>query len=437
MSRLIIVLLNPGFSFTNLKSIQNELNPMIQQIIPENCSNQPCPYLTDGDELGERILIFQSQDFLIEEYKADDDCVYRRMVLTKNLNQIQSQFRMKYEAISEAGLEGKKNNMGKSLLPEKEGMKVCVDQSYLDFECHKLMVVGMALLDSIFLPRKTKVLILGGGLCALSCFLFAHFPNLILETIEIDPTILELASKTFDLPQNHSDFQLLCSDAFEFINKKSEKILSEKNNKAEECKEEMSNDLYDLIIIDINSSDPDQISPPEKFLSKEFLGKLKNCLAKKGMLFLNFISKEEKTLQSTIEKIAMDFNVVYSARIENEYNTVIFAKNLQFESQLKGEEEEKILIVEEENVLDKKAIEINYKSLLKGVKKQWDQTLNLEELVGLINLQHPKIGKNPFEKTSAHVVDLNENLTNNTKEMYIKDLEKVNKKKKKKKNKNR
>ena len=34
MSRLVIVLLNPGQVFTNMKNIQTELNPIMQKIIP-------------------------------------------------------------------------------------------------------------------------------------------------------------------------------------------------------------------------------------------------------------------------------------------------------------------------------------------------------------------------------------------------------------------
>ena len=52
MSRLIIALLNSGNEFTNMKEIQSELSKVVQDIIPNGCKNFPCPFMTDGDELG-------------------------------------------------------------------------------------------------------------------------------------------------------------------------------------------------------------------------------------------------------------------------------------------------------------------------------------------------------------------------------------------------
>ena len=130
MSRLVIVLLNSGHIFTNMKAIQAELSPIIQRVIPDNCSNLPCPYMTDGDELGERLILKQNNEFIIEEYKADDDNFYRRLLLTKNLNQIQSQFKVTYVPI----VPSDTHLLYKSLMPEKKDFCSGIDNSYLDFD---------------------------------------------------------------------------------------------------------------------------------------------------------------------------------------------------------------------------------------------------------------------------------------------------------------
>ena len=159
------------------------------------------------------------------------------------------------------------------------------------------------------------------------------------------------------------------------------------------------------------------------------------------MLFVNFINKDDKTFWKVLKDISEVFHLVYSANVENEYNTVIFAKNLKYQIDTKKDchnEEEKIIMVEEHTIFDKKAIEFNYKNIVKNLKKPWDQTLNLDGFLNSFVLQFPNLNKNPFEKKDAHFLDVKENITNNTKEMYIKDMEKVNKnKKKKKKNKMR
>ena len=446
MSRLVIVLLNSGHVFTNMKTIQAELNPIIQRVIPDNCSNLPCPYMTDGDELGERLILKQTNEFIIEEYKADDDNFYRRLVLTKNLNQIQSQFKVTYVPTTVAN---DTSSLSKSLLPEKKDFCIGIDQSYLDFDCHKLMVVGLALMEQSLIQQGCRTLVLGGGLGALSSFLKQHLENFKIETVEISEEIIKIAEEMFEVKANNDDFRIICADAYEFVNK-----IAENNEKTEKdqpilIKEEeetksdqkINNNNYDLIIIDINSDDVNETSPPAKFLSHHFLLNLQKCLSKNGMLFLNFINKDDKTFWKVLKDISEVFHLVYSANVENEYNTVIFAKNLKYQIDTKKDchnEEEKIIMVEESTIFDKKAIEFNYKNIVKNLKKPWDQTLNLDGFLNSLVLQYPNLNKNPFEKKDAHFLDVKENITNNTKEMYIKDMEKVNKnKKKKKKNKMR
>ena len=444
MSRLIIILLNPGFTFNNMKEIQSELNPVILRIIPENCTNLPCPYLTDGDELGERLILKQTKDWIIEEYKSDDDYIYRRLILTKNLDQIQSQFRITYIPKNSE----KPTKELKSLLNEKKEYYIGIDQTYLDFDCHKLMVVGLALMEPNLL-ENSRVLVLGGGLCALSSFLLQHFKAFYIETVEISEDIIKIAEEMFEI-KNEESFKVVCGDAWAFINKLAEGCGEEKKQ-IEEIKEEketeekidlnlINDKRFDLIIIDINSEDVNEISPPDKFLTHDFLVNLQKCLSKNGMLFINFISKDEKILEKVIQEIAEIFHLVYAAKIENEYNTVIYAKNLKYQiDKVKDfkNEEEKIFVVLEDTVLDKSKIEINYKNMVKNLKKNWDQTLNLEVFLNNIILQFPNLNKNPFEKKNAQFLNFKENMTNNTKEMYIKDLEKISKNKKKKKSKNR
>ena len=52
LSRLVIVILNPGHSFASLKQVQDEISPIMNELYPKNCSNVPCPFMTDGDDLG-------------------------------------------------------------------------------------------------------------------------------------------------------------------------------------------------------------------------------------------------------------------------------------------------------------------------------------------------------------------------------------------------
>lgn len=64
---------SPGHSFESLKAIQDEVNPVIAGIIPVDCSNQPCPYMTDAEDLGEKTTVFETDSFIIEQTKVDDE----------------------------------------------------------------------------------------------------------------------------------------------------------------------------------------------------------------------------------------------------------------------------------------------------------------------------------------------------------------------------
>lgn len=52
MSRLLIVILNPGHKFSDMEEIQAELSPIVTNLSPKDCSNPNIPFMTDGDEIG-------------------------------------------------------------------------------------------------------------------------------------------------------------------------------------------------------------------------------------------------------------------------------------------------------------------------------------------------------------------------------------------------
>lgn len=60
MSRLVIARMNPGHKFDNMKLVQQELSDPMRGLIPKGCTNQPCPFMTDGDEIGNKVIIFES-----------------------------------------------------------------------------------------------------------------------------------------------------------------------------------------------------------------------------------------------------------------------------------------------------------------------------------------------------------------------------------------
>lgn len=116
------------------------------------------------------------------------------MLLKSNLLQIQSQFKL--TLVPSLPSNKSKNNNIPSLLPIKENYDISIDQSYLDFECHRLMVLGLLLLENFAVEvEKQKILVLGGGLCALSNFIYHHFKEVNIETVEISGEIIKVFQK--------------------------------------------------------------------------------------------------------------------------------------------------------------------------------------------------------------------------------------------------
>lgn len=51
-----------------MKDAQNELTPFLLPVIPFNCQNTPCPFMTDGDEIGNKLVIFEDAKCIVEDW---------------------------------------------------------------------------------------------------------------------------------------------------------------------------------------------------------------------------------------------------------------------------------------------------------------------------------------------------------------------------------
>jgi len=131
----------------------------------------------------------------IEEHTLDDDMTYRSLILKSNLGQVQSQSRLKYydAEVRTKTFKHAEELTKLSLLPNKKGRVVGTDETYLAFECHKLMVTGLGLISKKLTEDKTKkALILGGGAGIMSKFLYYNIPNVAVEAVEISDKVIEV-----------------------------------------------------------------------------------------------------------------------------------------------------------------------------------------------------------------------------------------------------
>ena len=134
----------------------------------------------------------------IEEHTLDDDMTYRSLILKSNLGQVQSEARLKYyDEEDRKKTHPQAVELTKlSLLPNKKGRLVGIDESYLAFECHRTMVAGLGFVSKNFCENKIhQVLILGEGAGIMSKFMYYNLPNTTVEAVEISEKVIEVIFK--------------------------------------------------------------------------------------------------------------------------------------------------------------------------------------------------------------------------------------------------
>ena len=83
----------------------------------------------------DRLVLYQDDQFIVEEHHLEDDMVCRSLRFTSNLSQIQSQVRLKYFHVDDKKHADLPDT--ESLMPEKKGRRVGIDESFLCFENHR------------------------------------------------------------------------------------------------------------------------------------------------------------------------------------------------------------------------------------------------------------------------------------------------------------
>ena len=124
-------------------------------------------------------------------------------------------------------------------------------------EYTELMVMGLSYLDN---PRNALIIGLGGG--TLTKYLKKYYPDLVIDNVEMDPVVVDVAREYFDFTESR-DNQVFVMDGRRFLRKNDRK--------------------YDLIFLDAYYGD----YIPFHLLTREFLSLVKNRLTEKGVVVSN------------------------------------------------------------------------------------------------------------------------------------------------------
>lgn len=316
--RLVVVCLHRGQTYGSLKSIQDELSERVMELAPPDLeSNVKVPFLSIGDDIGERRVRFEGESqfngkFVVEDVKPGDGAIYRRLIFLSNKHLVQSEVQLKqqpHKAIS-GGKKGRKKKPAKN--PEEADL--VIDESALSIDFHSGFVAALATVQDVLqkIESELRVLLIGLGGGNLPVFLHTHFKQIHLDVVELDGAMLQVATEWFGL-QLDERLKVFVDDGIKFIEEKS--------------KESLEEGKYDIIMFDVDNKDTSAgIScPPEAFVKPDFLLKVKSILDASGVLALNLACRNQDIKSKVLADIQNCFGVVSTVASDENVNQILYA----------------------------------------------------------------------------------------------------------------
>lgn len=322
--RLITVALHRGQQYEGMDSIQAELSARVMELAPAGMpAQQQVPFLSVGGDIGVRTVQHQdcsplSGDYVIEDVQGDDRRYFRRLIFLSNRNVVQSEARLLKDVSHRAQKKRKKDKKKQRPADTPEDLPAApgqsIDKSYLCCEHHKAMIAGLALLRNpeLLLETPLALLVVGLGGGSLPLFVHDHFPKSCIDAVEIDPSMLQVATQWFGFSQSNR-MKVHIADGLDYITSLA----------GEEARPH-----YDVIMFDVDSKDPTlgMSCPPPAFVAQPFLQKVKSILTPEGVFILNLVCRDLGLKDSVLAGLKAVFPLLYVRRIEGEVNEILFCQ---------------------------------------------------------------------------------------------------------------
>nr|XP_014345432.1 PREDICTED: methyltransferase-like protein 13 isoform X2 [Latimeria chalumnae] len=316
--RLLVVSLHRDQDYAGMQSIQSELSGKVMELAPPGLPhNQQVPFLSMGGDIGIRIVQHSgtsqlSGDYVVEDVKGEDGKFFRRLVFLSNMNVVQSEARLIAPSPQKAQKKNKRSKRKQQQCLEEKSpclKDLHVDQSYLCCEHHKVMIAGLTLLREVEAENQLSMLVVGLGGGSLPLFIHDYFRQTSIDAVEIDPSMLEVATQWFGFTQDER-MKVHIADGLDYINS-----LAENGN----C-------CYNVIMFDVDSKDLTlgMSCPPPAFVEETILQKVKRLLTPQGIFILNLVCRDCALKTRVIDTVKRIFSLVYLQKIEDEVNEILF-----------------------------------------------------------------------------------------------------------------
>ncbi|KAJ7396434.1 Methyltransferase-like protein 13 [Pitangus sulphuratus] len=339
--RLVTVALHREQHYEGMAGIQAELSGKVMELAPPGLpAQQQVPFLSVGGDIGVRAVRHRdtsplSGEYVVEDVKGDGTCYFRRLIFLRNRNVVQSEARLRaptplpgtwgghegagakadFFGVTETEIEekGQKKRRKDKKKPSPAEPPAAIDKSYLCCEHHKAMVAGLCLLGGPDpLPGASlAVLVVGLGGGSLPLFIHDYFSQAHVAVVEIDPSMLEVATRWFGFSQGDR-MQVHVSDGLDYVAKLAAEAPAQ----------------YDAIMFDVDSKDltVGMSCPPPAFVEKPFLQKVKTILKPEGIFVLNLVCRDTQLKESVLATLRDVFPLLYTRRIEGEVNEILFCQ---------------------------------------------------------------------------------------------------------------
>ncbi|XP_040840189.1 eEF1A lysine and N-terminal methyltransferase isoform X2 [Ochotona curzoniae] len=322
--RLVTVALHRGQQYEGMESIQAELSARVLELAPAGMpAQQQVPFLSVGGDIGVRTVQHQgcsplSGDYVIEDVQGDDRRYFRRLIFLSNRNVVQSEARLLQDGCHRVQKKRKKDRKKQRPADPADDPATApgqsIDTSHLCCEHHKAMIAGLALLRNpeLLLETPLALLVVGLGGGSLPLFIHDHFPKCCIDAVEIDPSMLEVATQWFGFSQSDR-MKVHIADGLDYITSLAGGAARPR---------------YDVIMFDVDSKDPTlgMSCPPAAFVDQPFLQKVKSILSPEGVFILNLVCRDMGLKDSVLARIKAVFPLLYVRRIEDEVNEILFCQ---------------------------------------------------------------------------------------------------------------
>ncbi|OQS00149.1 methyltransferase [Thraustotheca clavata] len=305
-SRFLIVSLGRTHTFESLEAVQLELNPKIMELSPDTLgASEKIPYMTVQEGLGTRNIVAQGTSALSGDYFIEEVDMHRRLIFLSNSNTIQTEILL-LPPLTAKQLKAKK---------KKQGGRVRFDTNYLAFEYHKSIVALLKMYLELKKPAaKHQSLLVGLGGGALASYIQATMSNVAVTAIELDPEIVEIATKHFGL-QTNSNLQVVVDDGLAVLRS-------------------AAPESYGSIVIDVDAKSSHEKTagitcPPLEFVSEASIQAMHKALNSNGVLFMNVSCRSSAMYKDVIAKLRAVFKapILELRASEQDVNRIVCVSN--------------------------------------------------------------------------------------------------------------